>query len=244
VTSSVLATLVILDTVLLALAVVFIVGLLRSHAEILRRLATLEGGEPAPRDAQGPMAATGGVAPDIVGETLAGDAVKLRLGSGSQTTLLAFLSSGCAPCGPLWESLRHGATAPAGARLLIVVKDPEQESASRLRELAPAGREVLMSTKAWHDYSVPATPHFVLVDGDSGAIAGRGTAVSWEQITSMVQQATSDSSQTATDTTASSVRTTSERAARAEEALTAAGIDAGHPSLYPATDPPAVGAPT
>jgi len=237
----VITVLLLIETALLALVVVFVVGLLRSHAEILRRLAAVEG-----------EGADGGAVPermvgastdafDIVGETLTGDSVKVRLGAGSPTTLLAFLSSGCAACGPLWESLDRDARIPAGARLVIVAKGPEQESMTSLRELAPRAREVLMSTAAWGDYAVPASPHFVLVDGGSGQIAGRGTAGSWEQIVSMVERAVSDTAQTTTDSAPSRVRTTSERAGRAEQALAAAGIAAGHPSLYPAGKPPAVG---
>ena len=43
--------LLVLETMLLALGVVFVVGLLRSHAEILRRLAAIEGGDPEGRSA-------------------------------------------------------------------------------------------------------------------------------------------------------------------------------------------------
>jgi hypothetical protein len=233
----VITVLLVLETALLALVVVFVVGLLRSHAEIIRRLAAIEGeGRRVPRR----TIAAGTASFDIVGETLTGDSVKVGLGAGSPTTLLAFLSSGCAACGPLWASLGQGARIPADARLVIVTKGPEEESVTGLRELAPRTREVLMSTAAWHDYSVPASPHFVLVDGDSGRIAGRGTAASWEQIVSMVQQAASDTSSSATETH-SRARTTSERAGQAEQALAAAGITAGHPSLYPAGNPPGLG---
>jgi hypothetical protein len=233
--------LLVLETVLLALVVLFVVGLLRSHAEILRRLAAIEGRDPEGRTVPERTVAAGTDSFDVVGVTLAGDSVKVRLGAGSPTTLLAFLSSGCAACGPLWKSLRQDARVPADARLVIVAKGPEQESMTSLRELAPRAREVLMSTAAWRDYAVPASPHFVLVDGGSGRVAGRGTAASWEQIVSMVEQAVSDTSQDTTDRTPSRVRTTSQRAGRAEDALAAAGITAGHPSLYPAGNAPGVG---
>ena len=235
-----ITVLLLIETALLALVVLFVVGLLRSHAEILRRLAAVEG-DGADRGAVPErMVGASTDAFDIVGETLAGDSVKVRIGLGSPTTLLAFLSSGCAACGPLWESLQRDSRVPAGARLVIVVKGPEEESATRLRELAPA-RELLMSTGAWRDYSIPGSPHFVLVDGGSGQVAGRGTAASWEQIVSMVEQAVSDTSHSATETAPSRARTTSERAGRAEQALAAAGITAGHPSLYPAGNSPGVG---
>jgi hypothetical protein len=223
----------IVETVLLAVTVVFVVALLRSHAEILRRLASIEGGaDPAnPADLPGAgdrvsNGAAGGAAPDIVGETLAGDAVKLALGAGSGRTLLAFLSSGCAACGPLWAGLRDGYTSPEAARLILVTKGPERESMSRLRALAPASRDVVMSTAAWASFSVPATPHFVLVDGGTGEILGRGSATSWEQIETLLTDADADSEP-------HREHGTSDRAARAEQALAAAGITAGHPSLYP-----------
>jgi hypothetical protein len=233
--------LLVLETVLLALVVLFVVGLLRSHAEILRRLAAIEGGDVEGRSVPERMISTGTAAFDIVGETLTGDSVKVRLGAGSPTTLLAFLSSGCAACGPLWESLDQDARIPADARLVIVATGPDQESMTSLRELAPRAREVLMSTAAWGDYAVPASPHFVLVDGGSGRIAGRGTAASWEQIVSMVEQAVSDGSVAGAEGAPSRVRTTSERAGRAEDTLAAAGITAGHPSLYPAGNVPGAG---
>ncbi len=236
-----ITVLVVLESVVVAALALFVVGLLRSHAEILRRLAAVEGDGVEGGSVPQRMIGVGIDSFDIVGETLTGDSVKVRLGSGSPTTLLAFLSSGCAACGPLWESLRRDFRLPAGARVVIVVKDAEEESATRLRELAPRSQEVLMSTGAWRDYAIPGSPHFVLVDGGSGAVAGRGTAASWEEMVSMVEQAVSDSSVADAEGAPSRVRTTSERAGRAEQALTAAGITAGHPSLYPAGNPPGVG---
>ncbi|HWX46043.1 MAG TPA: hypothetical protein VNY52_12070 [Solirubrobacteraceae bacterium] len=192
--------LLVLETALLAVVAVFVVALLRSHAEILRRLAALEPRDPEAEGQSGaPVASPDGGerARDIAGRTLAGDAVKVRLGAGSPTTLLAFLSSGCAACGPLWDALHEHARVPAGARLVVVAKGPERESTARLHELAPAGREVLLSTEAWRDYAVPGSPHFVLVDGRTGWVAGRGSAGSWEQIVAMVEQAVADAAHAA-----------------------------------------------
>jgi hypothetical protein len=223
----------IVETVLLAVTVVFVIALLRSHAEILRRLVAIDdGGEAAGLPGAAGRAgarATGGAATDIVGETLAGDAVKFALGAGSPRTLLAFLSSGCAACGSLWAGLPDDRASPLGARLIVVTKGPERESPSRLRALAPAGREVVMSTAAWEAFAVPATPHFVLVDGSAGEILGRGSATSWQQIETLLMDAEAD-------TEVHRARGTSQRAARAEQALASAGITAGHPSLYPSRD--------
>jgi hypothetical protein len=239
------------ETVVLAVVVLFVVALLRSHAEILRRFDAIENQASEPGvsaqslsaqslSAQS-LSAAGPVVRDLVGETLAGDAVKLALGGGAPPTLLAFLSSGCTACGPLWSALRGGARIPLGTRLVIVTKGPERESVTRLSELAPAEHELVMSTATWDELSVPATPHVVLVDGDSGRIAGRGTGVSWEQIVTLVEQANGDTSRHAARARSSSARaararSSSARAARAEEALAAAEIAAGHPSLYPSRD--------
>jgi hypothetical protein len=223
----------IVETVVLVVTVVFVIALLRSHAEILRRLVAIDDGVvaagPTSTVGQAGDRAAGGAVTDIVGETLAGDAVKFALGAGSPRTLLAFLSSGCAACSPLWAGLHEDRATPLEARLIVVTKGPERESLSRLRALAPADREVVMSTAAWEFFSVPATPHFVLVDGSVGEILGRGSATSWQQIETLLMDSEADAE-------VHRARGTSQRAARAEQALAAAGITAGHPSLYPSRD--------
>lgn len=220
------------EGVLLAGALLFVVALLRSHAEILRRLAALElpGGSPAPVPA-GAAAAAGAAVADLAGQTPAGDPVKIALGPSSPPTLLAFLSSGCAACGPLWSGLKGPVALPAGARLVVVTKGPERERLARVLELAPNDVEVVMSTAAWEAFRVPATPHFVLVAGDEG-IVGRGSAASWQQIATLLGDARDDRAIDA-------ARTTAERAARADQVLAAAGVAAGHASLYPSRRPTA-----
>jgi hypothetical protein len=231
--------LLVLALAMVALLAVFVLALLRSHAEIIARLTTLERegsldqrqarfDRPPVRQEDQDLRA-----PGIVGQTLAGDAVKLDVGAGSPTTLLAFLSSGCAACEPLWRQLHEGVVTPAGARLLLLAKDLAEESPSRLSELAPPRPELVLSTQAWRDYAVPASPHFVLIHGGSGTIAGRGSARSWEQIAEIVEQAIADA-----ELDRRRARSTSERAQRAEQALAVAGIGPGHPSLYPSRKAP------
>jgi len=220
--------------VALGVAALFIVGLLRSHAEILRRLAALESsgaGERPPPTVHDGGAST--PASDIVGETLAGDSVKLVLAAGSPTTLLAFLSSGCTHCGPLWAGLGGDflGRSPLPARVVVVAKDRSAESISRLLELGATAPQLVLSSGAWADYEVPGSPHFVLVDGASGLVAGRGTAGSWEQIASMVEQALADAHVPQQRQRARN--STRGRAARAHAALLASGIEPGHPSLHP-----------
>ena len=242
---------------LLAVALLFIVALLRSHAEILRRLAALEAGFDAGVTSPPPAArpSPGGVAAGISGQTLAGDPAEEAFGADLPPTLLAFMGSSCQACAPLWDEL-HGdpVPTPAGARLLIVTKGPERERLARLLELAPSGANVVMSTQAWSDYSVPGSPHFVLVRG--GEIAGRGSATSWAQITAFLTDADDDdrihrarawgreasgreaSGGGALGGGASDTRAlgTEARAARAERALAQAGITPEHPSLYPSRE--------
>lgn len=221
---------------LLAVALLFILALLRSHAEILRRVAALEASLDPDRAGAGTLREShlaaqngepGGAATEISGETLAGAPVKLQFGAGSQPTLLAFMGSGCHACGPLWDELRHEPVpTPAGARLVVVTKGPERERLARLLKLAPAAADVVMSTQAWSDFSVSATPHFILVKG--GEIAGRGSATSWAQITTFLSDAEDDDR-----IHRARALGTESRADRAERSLANAGIGPDDPSLYP-----------
>jgi hypothetical protein len=218
---------------LLAITWLFLIAVLRSHADVLRRLHALEDGAVALDDAPGsaldPRARadpTGAAAPDIAGETLAGDAVKLALGAGAPRTLLAFLSTGCSVCGPLWDELRAGGPAAPGIRIVVVTRGSDRESLTRLGRIAPARGELVMSNAAWSDYGISATPHFVLIDADERRILGRGGGTSWSQVLSLLADAQSD-------TELHRVRSTSARAQRAEQALTTSGIGPDHPSLYP-----------
>jgi hypothetical protein len=209
------------ETLLLVLLLLLVAGLLRSHAEILRRLGPPDADESQLPE---PGARSGGrEARDIAGTTLPGDALMIGLGASSPPTLLAFLSSGCGVCERLWEDLRAGRPSdlPSEVRLVAVVKDARAESPARLRALAPTGVPVVMSSKAWKDYDVPATPYFVYVEG--GRVQGEGSASGWRQIVSLLRDATADA-----------VRQNGDDV---EDALAAAGIGPGHSSLYPGGNP-------
>jgi hypothetical protein len=221
--------------VLLVVALVYIVALLRSHADILRRLAALEEGAgsraaaPVPEPDLSPVG--GGevtTAGPISGTTLRGDSVTLSFGPGSPVTLIAFLTSGCTSCAPLWAGLHQARDlASLAQRVAVVTHDATRESPTRLERLAPPGTDVIMSSAAWTDYAVPGSPHFVLTDG-AGGMLGRGSALSWSQLETMVADARADARRAADP-----ARTTAERAERSQNALASAGIGPGHPSLYP-----------
>jgi hypothetical protein len=219
------------ETVLLALLLLLVAALLRSHAEILARLERQvpQSDEP-PGPEVTPQRPPGAPGSDLSGLTLYREDVTVPVRD-RRDTLIAFLSSGCLTCQGFWDAFAAGNTAaPGGARLVVVTKDASHESPSKLRSLAAPGLTVVMSTRAWDDYDVPMSPYFVYVTGQDGTIAGEGSAQTWDQVLSLVRDALLDAGE-------SGGTRGPERFARADSELAAAGIDADHPSLYEADDP-------
>ncbi len=129
-----MAVLITVETIVLVLMALLVAGLLRSHAEILRRLDALDTDRRPAAHTNGfdllPAARPGATpAFDIAGVTLDGDPVKVTVQGTRPGTLLAFLSSGCLQCGTFWEGLRpgHREAAPGDARVVVVTKDPAFE---------------------------------------------------------------------------------------------------------------------
>jgi hypothetical protein len=191
-------------TGLVAVLGVLVVGLLRSHAEILRRLHELGAGvyddsaravrplpvEPAP----GPGPTRAGLPTTLAGATPLGGAVSIALEGHDSATLLAFLSTGCVTCAEFWDVLGADAASRSGAgpvRTVVVTRGPDQESPPEVAGLAPAGVPTVMSTDAWRAFGVPASPYFVLLD-PSGNVVGEGTARSWPQVTGLIDRAARD----------------------------------------------------
>ena len=108
-----MTVLTIIETVLLVVALVYIVALLRSHADILRRLATLENVS-APRVSPRAAVPAGGDAArptQISGVTVDGDAVMLSFGERVTGGTAGVPQQRLAPC-----ALRCGRTWPTPAR--------------------------------------------------------------------------------------------------------------------------------
>src|SRR5947208_2268345 len=148
-----MTALVSVETVLLVLLVVLVAGLLRSHAEIMRRLGPVHDAPGVPAVPGVPAARNGDAvsAPEVAGVTPDGDAVKLAFeGAGTAPTLLSFLTSGCGTCAEFWETLGEGRL-PAGVRTVIVTHGPDRERPAKLRSLGPVGIPVVMSSQAWAD---------------------------------------------------------------------------------------------
>ncbi len=262
---------------LLAVAVgvlaLLVFGLLRTHAEILRALdragISLDGGQtvsPAPQAGQdrsvNGVASDPAAARDLVGTVPAGGPTKIAVSGVERFTLLAFLSPGCRTCKRFWEAFAEpDLELPGGnTRLVIVGQDPAHDSESAMAELVPPGVKAVLSSAAWEDYDVPGSPYFVLVHGPDGRVVGAGSALRWEQLRDLLQQALNDagladrsegspstmhvdhsgrspsvmqadqSGQSPSPTAAGSSGRS--RELRADQALRSAGVRPGHPSLY------------
>ncbi len=243
-----MVALVSVETVLLVLVLVLVAGLLRSHAELLRRIGPPDqpaddGPEASPlppvgQPSGGPHRAGTAAAAPLVGTTPRGDSVALafdRVDRGDEIpgtvggpvpapTLLAFLTSGCSTCAGFWAAL--GERSIPGVQPVIVTRGAERERPARLRALAPEGVPVVMSSAAWEDYHVPGAPYFVLVDE---TIRGEGVAATWPALSSLIDDAIEDAQQAEPRGSA--------RAAEVDATLAAAGIMPGDPRLYPGRYP-------
>ncbi len=211
---------------------VLVAGLLRSHAEILKALHELGAGLELDR-ADSPVdvtidgvraprrAGTAETADAVTGETLEGEAVALSLTTGTDT-LLAFLSSGCTTCGAFWEAFaEQQVDVPGDARLVVVTKSLDEESAGTLAKRAPRHVPLVASSTAWEGFGVPGSPYFVYVDG-TGRIVGEGSAATWPAVATLMGQAHADDAHR---------KGRLSREGRDDAALAAAGIHPGDASL-------------
>lgn len=242
-----------------ALLAVLVVGLLRSHAEILKRLHDLGAGvdgsaaatapEPGPRTGRDftvmpqmpspPDREAFGGAADVAGIGAGGtETVTVRVTGVEHDTIVAFLSSGCLTCQKFWDAFRKPRKLglPAGTRLVVVTKGPDAESPSAVAELAPPGFPTVMSSDAFADFDVPGSPYFVQVHGPTGTVRGEGTGPDWEQVASLLSQATGDAELVSTlaDTQVAKPDADAERESRIDRELYAAGVAPGDASLYDA----------
>lgn len=234
--------LIVVSTFVVLLLGILVAGLLRSHADILRALHELGVGVGDP-SAQDPSVATSvpapaaplsvpydgsDAAPDIAGLTPDGDARAVSVTNSDRRTLLAFLSSGCATCSGFWRDLQTPGRLDLGdVRVVIVTKGPDMEVAAEVRTLTLGRVPVVMSTEAWTDYRVPASPFFVLVDGATGRRIGHGVAAQAAQLADLVMRAEHDVSLRDAHLDGPA------REAANDALLVAAGITPGHQSLYP-----------
>ncbi len=220
---------------------ILVIGLLRSHGEMLRAFNEMgvtfghddseAGGattsidaparKPVPHASERVVEGTGdGSVHDINGTTPRGGGIAVALQNRNERTLLAFLTSGCTTCRGFWDAFRNDPALPRTVdRLVIVTRSNDEESPAALQNLAPGNHTVIMSSDAWNDYGVPVSPYFVLVDGPTGSIEGEGAASTWTQVGSLLARAEAD--------------TEVENEKRIDQELEAAGITPDDPTLYP-----------
>ncbi|HEX2154975.1 MAG TPA: hypothetical protein VHL52_13490 [Acidimicrobiia bacterium] len=223
-----MTALVTIEAIVIALLILLVAGLLRSHAEILRRLHALDGGEPSRAATGGLQVTNRGVShtPEAVtGVTPKGSSAAVALRNSRGFVLLAFLSSGCSTCRPFWEALSGDVTMPGpDVRPVIVARDASGESAGKIAEMAPKAIPTIMSSQAWDDFKISVSPYFILVEAGHGTVVGEGAAGSWDHVRDLLSSAMADAGYGGGNTEARSRRT--------EERLDAAGIQPGDPSLY------------
>lgn len=223
-----MTAIIVIEAVVIALLLVLVAGLLKSHAEILRQLhrlgAPLDGSTAVPLRSRPPTTGLGTVPVDtVVGSDPRGAARSVSLTSGRQPTLVSFLSSGCASCRTFWEAFGSGVAPVPDARVVVVTKGPGGESPSVVADLAPTGVPVIMSDEAWDAFRVPMTPYFVLVDPD-GTILGEGSATTPTQLDDLLARSAADADPARLDTAG--------REHFTDDALGRFGIDPDDPSLH------------
>lgn len=238
-----MTALVVVETAVLVVLCVLVAGLLQSYAAVLRRLDALDrGAAPALRTTPGVPAPVHrvegrdewGPGHDVSGTTLSGEVVQARVVQVEHDTVAAFLSSGCAGCTGFWEELSRPGSwhLPPGARLLVVAKDADAESAGLLAALCPPGVDLVLSSQAWTDYEVPGSPYVVVVDGATGRVRGEGSGTSFSQVMALVAQSGGDAGDADGAPRVRKPRSEAEREASVDDVLRAAGIAPGHASLY------------
>ena len=228
------AALVAMSVVVLLLGLL-VVGLLRSHAEILRKLESLGAGESESHHHENDLVAVSGTRreslPDISGVNPDGEPIVVSMTNTEQPTLLAFLSTSCSSCSMFWESLDNselyfGATKH---RVLILTRGAEEESPSRALSLRRGHADVLMSSRAWDDFDVPGAPYFTLVTPDRGVV-GEGSATTFAALEEFLSDSISDAKW---DSRHLAQEADERREDRIDEELRRAGIEPGDPRLYP-----------
>lgn len=219
--------LIVIEAIVIGLLLVLVAGLLRSHAEILRQLHALGGGE-HPTGTFVPSPRRGGLGPaplaNLSGPTPEGGTASVALTGSRGYSLLAFLSTTCTSCQPFWQGL-SGDLNFSGARPILVTKDPRDESPREIARMAGGKVTTVMSSDAWDAFKVPATPYFALIDNTNAAVVGEGSAANWGRVGEMVSRAISDHAHPFHSST-------SARKADVDEELKQAGIEPGDQRLY------------
>ncbi len=211
--------LVIALAIVVALLTILVVGLLQSHAAIIKALdeagIEFDRRRPNPSRTGGtgstvsvplgstrpPFAGEQSAEPgenrarDLIGVDFEGNPMAVAVTQVPRVTLLAFLSSGCLTCHSFWEGFADPSTRAAvvpGAAVVAVTKGPDGETPAGVAKLAGPTLLTIMSSEAWDDYSVPVAPYFMLVDGTTNRVIGEGSATTFAQLGELMARAQAD----------------------------------------------------
>ncbi|HET9259013.1 MAG TPA: hypothetical protein VFP42_02665 [Acidimicrobiia bacterium] len=237
--TAVYAAVTVLTLVVLLLGIL-VVGLLRSHADILQRLESVGAGLEGAHDHGGhesqitltPRTTARVADRQVTGVTPSGEPVVLSLTTGTDPTLVAFLSTTCSTCTPFWEGLESSLMYFGGHRhrIVVVTLGESEESPTRAQSLARPGLDVVMSSSGWSDFEVPGAPYFALLEPGTGRVLGEGSAMTFESLEEFLTDATNDQKW---DLAHSDLPGDEENRIDAE--LKRAGILPGDPRLYHTT---------
>ena len=212
-----------------------VAGLLRSHADILKRFESLGAGLEGGHDHGGQLTLTRKPpqAPStprtVEGVTPDGEPVVMALGVGDDPTLVAFLSTTCSTCSPFWEGLGSSQMYFGGRRhrVIAVTLGQSEESPTRAKTMAQSDLDVVMSSEAWSAFEVPGAPYFALIEPGSARVIGEGSAMTFASLEEFLTDATNDREWDL-------AHPTTDEESRIDADLRRAGILPGDPRLYPA----------
>ena len=225
-------------TVTVLLLGLLVVGLLRTQAEILRRLDSLgvrlDSDDASAPLTLGPTVRNRSAKTDLTGVTPFGDPTVVSLGVGEDPVLLAFLSTTCTSCTEFWDGLDSDSMVLHNARYRVVpvTLGPDEESPSRAQKLANPGVEVLMSSDAWAAFDVPGAPYFAVVDPEAGTVIGEGSASSMDSLVTFLGDAAGDRRWDREHKLNAPDRTDADREKMIDEELKRAGLYPGDPRLH------------
>ncbi|REK18405.1 MAG: hypothetical protein DWQ40_08555 [Actinobacteria bacterium] len=212
-----------------------VVSLLKTQAEIVRRLDSLgikldEADSSAPISLT-PPARSRTATSDIAGVDPSGDPVVKSLHVGNDPVLLAFLSTTCTSCSEFWESFDDDSMMlhEARYRVLVVTLGASEESPTRAANLSRGSVDVVMSSEAWADFEVPGAPYFAVVDPQSREVIGEGSAADMRALLTFLGDAAGDRRW---DARRISDRTDADRERMIDDELKRAGIYPDDPRLY------------
>ncbi len=117
--------------------------------------------------------------------------------AGNADTLLAFLTTSCASCQPLWGMLADAiASGRLAAGVAVVTPSRSMEDEPLAKELLPSGAELHMGSETWFDYGVTRASTFVLVRSpkdsppawqEPGLVLGTGSAQTPDELIELVE---------------------------------------------------------